>query len=100
MAQDGIEISGVAGRYASALYELASQKGAADDVAAAFGRVPDHDQTKAPICARLVSSPVFPTQEQVKALQRDPRHSAGIGGVAANFIKLVATKRRFSSFPT
>ena len=36
MAQDGVSLSGVAGRYASALYDLASEKHAADEVAAAL----------------------------------------------------------------
>ena len=42
---------------------------------------------------RLVKSPVFSAQEQVKALDA-VLDKAGISGIAANFIRLVASKRR------
>jgi F-type H+-transporting ATPase subunit delta len=41
VAQDGVSLSGVAGRYASALYELASEKRATDEVAAALAAFQD-----------------------------------------------------------
>ncbi len=97
MAQDGSEISGVAGRYASALYDLASEKGATAEVSsalAAFWSLID----ASPDLRRLVRSPVFSAQEQVKALT-PILAKAGIGGIAANFIKLVATKRRLFVLP-
>ena len=97
MAQDGVELSGVAGRYASALYDLAQEKGAAADVAAAlaaFQKLTD----ESPDLRRLVRSPVFSAEDQVKALDA-VLAKAGIGGIAANFIKLVATKRRLFVLP-
>lgn len=92
MAQDGVSLSGVAGRYASALYELASERRAADEVAAAlsaFQALIDGS----PDLQRLVKSPVFSAQEQVKGLDA-VLAKAKISGVAANFLRLVASKRR------
>ncbi len=97
VAQDGVEISGVAGRYASALYDLASQQGVAGEVAsalAAFQVMID----ESPDLRRLVRSPVFSAQDQIKALTAILAR-ARIGGIAANFIKLVATKRRLFVLP-
>jgi F-type H+-transporting ATPase subunit delta len=97
VAQDGVSLSGVAGRYAFALYELASEKNAADEVAAALaafqGLINESSDLK-----RLVKSPVFTAQEQVKALGAI-LDKAGISGIAANFIRLVASKRRLFVLP-
>jgi F-type H+-transporting ATPase subunit delta len=92
VAQDGDSLSGVAGRYATALYDLATEKHVADEVAGALDRfqslIDGSDDLK-----RLVRSPVFTAQEQIKAL--DPiLQKAQIYGVAANFLRLVASKRR------
>lgn len=92
MAQDGDSLSGVAGRYASALYDLASEKSATDEVAAALAQFQTLINDSADL-KRLVRSPVFSAQEQVKALDA-VLSKAGIGGIAANFIRLVAAKRR------
>ncbi len=97
MAQDGVSLSGVAGRYASALYELASEKNAADEVAAALAAFQSLINDSADL-KRLVKSPVFTAQEQVKALDAI-LSKAGISGVAANFIRLVASKRRLFVLP-
>jgi F-type H+-transporting ATPase subunit delta len=92
VAQDGVSLSGVAGRYALALYELASEKNAADDVAASLAAFQGLINESADL-ERLVKSPVFSAQEQVKALDA-VLDKAGISGIAANFIRLVASKRR------
>lgn len=92
MAQDGVSLSGVAGRYASALYELASEKRATDEVAAALAAFQSL-VNESPDLKRLVRSPVFSAQEQVKALDA-VLSKAGISGIAGNFIRLVAAKRR------
>ena len=97
MAQDGDSPTGVAGRYASALYELASEKGAAEQVAAALASFQTLINDSADL-KRLVRSPVFTAQEQVKALDAI-LSKAGIDGIAANFIRLVASKRRLFVLP-
>ena len=48
---------------------------------------------ESPDLERLVRSPVFSAADQLKALNAILA-SAGIEGIAANFIRLVASKRR------
>lgn len=97
MASDGNALSGVAGRYATALYDLAKESNAADEVAAALAAFQSLLDESADL-KRLVKSPVFSAAEQVKALDA-VLAKAEIGGVAANFLRLVATKRRLFVLP-
>ena len=85
-------MSGVAGRYASALFSLAKDNRDTDGVAAALAAF-DALIAESPDLQRLVRSPAFSAGEQVKALGA-LLDQAGITGAAANFIKLVASKRR------
>jgi len=85
-------ISGMAGRYATALFELALENKAVDAVKK------DLDQFHALIADsadlnRLVRSPVFDADEQLKALSA-VLAKAGIGGLAANFLRVITTNRR------
>lgn len=85
-------ISGMAGRYASALFELALENKAVDAVRK------DLDQFDALIAGsadlnRLVRSPVFDADEQLKALSAILAR-AGIEGLAANFVRVITTNRR------
>ena len=66
MAQDAVSLSGVAGRYASALFELASEKNVRDDVAKALFSF-ESMINESPDLARMVKSPVFSVEEQLKA---------------------------------
>jgi F-type H+-transporting ATPase subunit delta len=97
VAQEGTDLSGVAGRYASALYDLASEQRATDAVAASLSSFLALVQ-ESPDLQRLVKSPVFSAQEQVDALGAILA-KAKISGIAANFIRLVATKRRLFVLP-
>ncbi len=92
MAEQDTIVSGVAGRYASALFSLARENRDTDGVAAAL-KAFDALIAESPDLQRLVRSPVFSAPEQLKALGAI-LDRAGISGVAANFIKLVAAKRR------
>ena len=92
MAHDGDPLSGVAGRYASALYDLASEQHAVDEVAASLASFQSLIDSS-PDLARLVKSPVFSAAEQVQALNA-VLAKAKFSGIAANFIGLVAKKRR------
>lgn len=92
MAKEESIVTGMAGRYAQALFALAQERHATDAVAA------DLQSFQALVAEsrdleRLVRSPVFSAEAQVKALTA-LLAGAGIGGLAANFIKLVAAKRR------
>jgi F-type H+-transporting ATPase subunit delta len=92
VAEEDTVVSGVAGRYASALFSLAQDQREGPAVADALTRF-DALITESPDLERLVRSPVFSAAEQVKALDAI-LVQAEIGGVAANFIRLVASKRR------
>lgn len=85
-------ISGMAGRYANALFELALENKAIDAVKN------DLEQFDAAVAAnsdlaRLVRSPVFGADEQLKALAAI-LDRAGIKGLAANFLRVITTNRR------
>lgn len=93
----GTIVSGVAGRYATALFELARDENAVDEVLAALVRV-EALAAESPDLARLIKSPVFTAEEQQRAIAA-VLERAGIGGLAANFVKLVASKRRLFLLP-
>jgi F-type H+-transporting ATPase subunit delta len=85
-------ISGMAGRYAGALFELALENKAVDAVRIDLDRF-DAMLNESADLARLVRSPVFGADEQLKALSTI-LEKAGIGGIAANFLCVVTTNRR------
>ena len=92
MADEETIVSGMAGRYASALFSLAQDAHATGEIAEAL-KTFDELIVESPELQRLVRSPVFSAAEQIKALDAILAR-AGISGRAANFIKLVAAKRR------
>lgn len=85
-------ISGMAGRYANALFELALEEKALDAVK---GDLEKFDALIAanPDLHRLVRSPVYGADEQLKALTAI-LDKVGIGGLAANFLRVITTNRR------
>ena len=92
MAGETPIVSGMAGRYAVALFELARDEKSIDAVKADLDSF-DALIAGSPDLARLVRSPVFTAQEQGKALAA-VLEAAGIGGLAANFLKVIAANRR------
>ena len=95
MAQDDTLVSGVAGRYASALFALAQDNRQTEAVAQSLAKL-DRLIAENPDLERLVRSPVFSTNDQMKALDAILAKE-DIGGVAANFVRLVTVKRRLFS---
>jgi F-type H+-transporting ATPase subunit delta len=85
-------VSGVSGRYATALFELARDERSIDAVKADLDKfqamLTDSDDLK-----RLVRSPVFSSDAQVKALSA-VLDRAGISGISANFLKVLTANRR------
>jgi F-type H+-transporting ATPase subunit delta len=85
------------GRYANALFELGSEARATDEVAGLLddfmAMMDSSDDLR-----RLVRSPVFSAEEQTNAIMAVLAR-AGIGGLAANFIGLVAKNRRLFALP-
>jgi F-type H+-transporting ATPase subunit delta len=92
VAEDDTTVSGMAGRYARALFELALDAKSVDAVKADLDRF-DAMIADSPDLTRLVRSPVFGAEERSRALAA-VLAKAGIGGLAANFIKFVAANRR------
>ena len=92
MAQDNTLVSGVAGRYASALFSLAQDERQTDSVAQALARL-DALIAESTDLQLLVKSPVFSEADQTKAMDAILARE-GIDGLAANFVRLVAQKRR------
>ena len=95
MAEKSQRISGVAERYASSLYELASAANSVDavgkDLDLFSSIVEGNDELK-----RLVSSPVFASSEQLGAIAALAEKSQ-VGELTGNFLKVVARNRRLQS---
>src|ERR1043165_8871517 len=89
--ENGI-VSGVAGRYATALFDLALESSAVDQVQADL-KAFDTLVTESPELTRLVRSPAFSAEEQARALAA-VLDKVGLKGIAANFLKVVASNRR------
>jgi F-type H+-transporting ATPase subunit delta len=92
LAGENTIVSGVAGRYATALFDLARESNAIDAVKGDLDRF-DALVAESPDLMRLVRSPVFSADEQLKALSAVLQR-AGIGGLAEKFLKLVTMNRR------
>jgi F-type H+-transporting ATPase subunit delta len=88
----GSIVSGLAGRYASALYELASDAGKVSAVGKDLSRF-DALVAGSSDLNRMVSSPAYSSDDQVAGVSAIMA-AAKISGIAANFIQLVASKRR------
>jgi F-type H+-transporting ATPase subunit delta len=90
-------VSGVAGRYASALFDLATtDKSVAktgDALASFMGLVEGSDDLQ-----RLMRSPVFKVEQQSASIEALAA-KAKITGLALNFLKLMAANRRLSAVP-
>ena len=84
--------SGMAGRYATALFELALENKAVDKVKKDLEQFDDLVADD-PNLSRLVRSPVFGADEQLRALSAI-LDKAGIKGMAANFLRVITTNRR------
>jgi F-type H+-transporting ATPase subunit delta len=84
--------SGMAGRYATALFDLVREANAIDAVKSDLDRF-DTLVVESPDLARLVRSPVFSAAERLQALSA-VLERVGISGLAANFLKLVTSNRR------
>ena len=82
----------MAGRYGNALFELARDSKAVDAVKADLERF-DTLIADNPDLNRMVRSPVFGADEQLRALAAI-LDKAGIKGLAANFLRVITTNRR------
>ena len=97
MADSAEPVSGVAERYASALFELAREDGALDSVAAELGSFAKLLEESADLRS-LIRSPAFTSAEQSRAVAA-VIDKAGINGLGANLIKAAADNRRLFAVP-
>ena len=97
MASTDQTVSGVPGRYASALFELASEEKSADKVGEQLGLFAAAIDASDDL-ARLVRSPVFRAEDQIAAID-GVAAELGINGSTLNFLRLAARNRRLSALP-
>lgn len=92
MASQSGRVSGIAGRYASALYDLADEQKqldeVADDLRSLRAMMAESEDLR-----RLVRSPVLKREEQARALAAVTER-AGLSQLTRNFIGVVARHRR------
>lgn len=92
MASQGTGVSGLAGRYASALFELADENKALDRTAADLAGL-RRMLVESPDLSRMVRSPVLSRAEQGGAMAAI-MEKAGFSDLTRRFIGLVAQNRR------
>ncbi|MEP0519488.1 MAG: F0F1 ATP synthase subunit delta [Hyphomicrobiales bacterium] len=96
-ASTGTALSGVAGRYATALFELGVEAKSLDQIEkdlGAFNKMLDSSDD----LQRLVKSPVFSADDQLASLTK-LFDKAKFSGPAANLIKIAAQNRRLFAVP-
>ena len=97
MASDDTGLSGVAGRYALALLELAEDKKQLDEVAEDLrglrATIAESEDLR-----RLIRSPLFTRAEQAKVMAAI-LEKAGVGDLTRRFVLVVADNRRLFVLP-
>jgi F-type H+-transporting ATPase subunit delta len=92
VAAEDPSVSGVSGRYATALFELARDEKSVDAVKADLDKFEAMLNESADL-KRLVRSPVFSADAQLRALSA-VLERAGISGIAVKFLKVLTANRR------
>ena len=90
-------VSGVAERYASALFDLARDDSAIDEVQAELEKIAAMIDESTDF-RRLVVSPVFSAEEQERAIAVIADR-AGVSTLMGNFMRLLARNRRLFALP-
>jgi F-type H+-transporting ATPase subunit delta len=90
-------VSGVSGRYANALFDLATEDNSITETGAALSGFLSIFEGSDDL-QRLMRSPVFKTEDQLAALDTIAA-KAKINGLALNFLKLMGTNRRLAAVP-
>ena len=97
MPASSVHASGLAGRYAVALFELAREQGALDVVAGDLHSLREMLAESADL-ERLIRSPVLSREEQGRALTALAER-AGFAPLTRQFLGLLAHKRRLFALP-
>ena len=97
MASDATGLSGIAARYATALYELADEAKALDavndDLQALGAMIAESEDLR-----RLIRSPLFSRRDQAAAMGK-VLEKAGAGDLVRRFVEVVAENRRLFALP-
>jgi len=97
VAKKSSPISSIAERYATALFELAEDDKALNELENDVGRFATlHDQSDD--LQAFIRSPVYTAEEQVRGIE-SVLNQAQIGGTVGNFFKVVARNRRLFATP-
>jgi len=97
VAQSSSPVSGIAERYAGSLYELAVQSNTVGEVEANLSSF-EALLSESDDLSRMIKSPVFSAEEQLKAVAA-VADKAGITGLVGNFLRVVAQNRRLFAVP-
>ncbi len=97
MASEATGVSGLAGRYATALFDLADQEKAFDAIAGDLRRLGAMIESSADL-KRLIRSPVLSRDAQGAAM-KVLLERAELGPITRNFVGLVARNRRLFALP-
>ena len=92
VASEKAHETGLAGRYANAVFELAQEQGKVDRVAEDFGALKSLI-AEAPDFARLVKSPLFSHEDQARALKA-VLEKMGADALTTKFLLTLTGKRR------
>jgi len=97
LASEATGVSGLAERYAAALFELADERHALDDVAGDLRELRAMLQNSGDL-ARLLRSPVLSREQQGKAIAA-LAEQAGMSNLTRDFLAVVAANRRLFAAP-
>jgi len=92
VADNNTLTAGVAGRYATALFDLAKESSKISEVEADLGKFQSLLDESADL-RRMVRSPVIGADDQAKAIAA-LLTKAGISGLAGNFLQVIVNNRR------
>jgi F-type H+-transporting ATPase subunit delta len=97
VASETSQTAGLSGRYAAALYDLAHDAGALDQVSADLASLKKLLESSAD-ARHLIASPLIPRAQQAKAMAAIVA-KAGLGDLARRFVGVVASNRRLAQLP-
>ena len=92
MASHSTGTTGLAGRYAAALFDLAQERHAIDQVTGDLDQLQAMMRESADL-RRVVESPLFSRDEQSKAMAAIAEH-AGLSEIVTNFLAVIVRNRR------
>lgn len=87
--------SGLASRYATALFELAAERNALDEVALDLASL-EEAVAQSPDLGRVLRSPIISRDDQARAMEALAGR-LGLGGIVRNFLGVLSEQRRLAA---